>query len=90
VTELAESYRYCKKLNRRYGTTYYWSTYLLPREQRPHIHAIYGFCRYADDIVDDLASTMTREERGGRCRSSATDSSPTSTAAPRSIRCCGP
>jgi phytoene synthase len=63
VTGLAESYRYCKKLNRRYGTTYYWSTYLLPRRQRPHIHAVYGFCRYADDIVDDLASTMGPDER---------------------------
>jgi phytoene synthase len=63
VTALAESYRYCKKLNRQYGTTYYWSTYLLPRQQRPHIHAVYGFCRYADDIVDDLASTMGPDER---------------------------
>jgi len=63
VTTLKESYRYCRKLNRRHGTTYYWSTYLLPRRQRPHIHAIYGFCRYADDIVDDLASTATPEMR---------------------------
>jgi len=51
---LDESYERCRQLNRRYGTTYYWSTYLLPRIKRHHVHALYGFCRYADDIVDDL------------------------------------
>ena len=28
---LEESYARCRQLNRRYGTTYYWSTHLLPR-----------------------------------------------------------
>ncbi len=51
---LEESYRRCRNLNRRSGTTYFWSTYLLPPAKRPHVHALYGFCRYADDIVDDL------------------------------------
>ena len=44
-------------LNRRHGTTYYWSTYLLPRVKRHHVHALYAFCRYADDIVDEPATT---------------------------------
>ena len=51
---LEESYERCRELNKRNGTTYYWSTYLLPRIKRHHVHALYGFCRYADDIVDDL------------------------------------
>jgi phytoene synthase len=54
MVTLEESYARCKRLNKRYGTTYYWSTYLLPSTKRPHVHALYGFCRYADDIVDDL------------------------------------
>jgi phytoene synthase len=52
---LGRSYAHCRELNRRHGTTYYWSTYALPREKRPHVWALYGFCRHADDIVDDLA-----------------------------------
>ena len=60
---LEESYARCRELNRRYGTTYYWSTALLPRVKRHHVHALYGFCRYADDIVDDLGSTATPAER---------------------------
>ena len=60
---LEESYATCRELNRRYGTTYYWSTYLLPAVKRHHVHALYGFTRYADDIVDDLGSTATVDER---------------------------
>jgi phytoene synthase len=60
---LEESYRRCRQLNRRHGTTYYWSTFLLPAAKRPHVHALYGFCRYADDIVDDLGPARV-EDRG--------------------------
>ncbi|MDP9403006.1 MAG: phytoene/squalene synthase family protein [Actinomycetota bacterium] len=51
---LEASYERCRRLNKRYGTTYYWSTFLLPAVKRHHVHALYGLCRYADDIVDDL------------------------------------
>ena len=51
---LQESYARCRELNKRYGTTYYWAAQVLPRVKRHHVHALYGFCRYADDIVDDL------------------------------------
>lgn len=60
---LEGSYARCRQLNRRYGTTYFWSTHLLPAVKRHHVHALYGFCRYADDIVDDLGSTATPAER---------------------------
>lgn len=51
---LDESYARCRELNKRYGTTYYWSTKVLPRVKQHHVWALYGFCRYADDIVDDM------------------------------------
>ncbi len=54
---LEASYAACRRLNRRHGTTYYWSTLVLPRVKRHHVHALYAFCRYADDIVDDLGAT---------------------------------
>ncbi len=63
MVTLEQSYARCKQLNRRYGTTYYWSTHLLPVVKRHHVHALYGFCRYADDIVDDLGSTATPAQR---------------------------
>jgi phytoene synthase len=54
---LDESYALCRTLNKRYGTTYYWSTYALPKVKRHHVWALYAFCRRADDIVDDLGPT---------------------------------
>ncbi|MFP5255914.1 MAG: phytoene/squalene synthase family protein [Acidimicrobiia bacterium] len=51
---LEQSYEHCRLLNKRYGTTYYWSTFALPKVKRHHVWALYGFCRHADDIVDDL------------------------------------
>jgi phytoene synthase len=51
---LEESYARCRELNKRYGTTYYWSTKVLPRVKQHHVWALYAFCRYADDIVDDM------------------------------------
>jgi phytoene synthase len=61
VTTLEASYARCRELNKAYGTTYYASTFLLPRARRPHVHALYGFCRYADDIVDDLGPVPVAE-----------------------------
>lgn len=52
---LEESYEHCRKLNKASGTTYYWSTTVLPKVKRHHVHALYGFCRHADDIVDELS-----------------------------------
>ena len=60
---LEESYERCKGLNKRYGTTYYWSTFALPRIKRHHVWALYAFCRYADDIVDDLGDASTDVRR---------------------------
>jgi len=54
---LEESYARCRQLTRRHGTTYYWSTLLLPRVKRHHVHALYAFCRLADDIVDEPTPT---------------------------------
>ena len=58
---LDESYVHCRQLNKRYGTTYYWSSLVLPRAKRPHVWAIYAFCRHADDIVDDLGPAPLAE-----------------------------
>jgi phytoene synthase len=49
---LSESYARCRALHRRSGRTYYLATRLLPGWKRPHVHALYGFARYADEIVD--------------------------------------
>jgi phytoene synthase len=58
---LEESYAECRRLTRRHGTTYYWSTMVLPAVKRHHVHALYAFCRYADDIVDEVGPAPAAE-----------------------------
>ena len=60
---LRASYAECKRLNSLHGKTYYLATLLLPPAKRPFVHALYGFARYADEIVDDLASTLSPQEK---------------------------
>ncbi len=55
---LASSYAACQALHRTHGTTYYWATKALPRGRQRHVHALYGLCRFADEIVDRLDGTQ--------------------------------
>lgn len=52
-----QGYRQCAAITRRYGTTYYWGTILLPPARRRQVHAVYALCRLADDIVDAPGAT---------------------------------
>ena len=65
ITEprLRASYQECKELNSKHGKTYYLATLLLPKEKRPYVHALYGFARYADEIVDDLSSQLSESQK---------------------------
>ncbi|MEI7697046.1 MAG: phytoene/squalene synthase family protein [Actinomycetes bacterium] len=62
-SSLRASYSECKRLNALHGKTYFLATLLLPKAKRPFVHALYGFARFADEIVDDLDSTLTIEEK---------------------------
>ena len=55
---LSAAYERCRQLHARHGRTYYLATLLLPGWKRRHVHALYGFVRYADELVDDLDSTL--------------------------------
>ncbi|GII83997.1 phytoene synthase [Sphaerisporangium siamense] len=57
---LTASYARCRRLHAAYGRSYYLATRLLPAWKRPHVHALYGFARYADEIVDSFAMTGDR------------------------------
>ena len=50
---LRASYAACRRLNFVHGKTYFLATMLLPPAKRPFVHALYGFARHADDLVDE-------------------------------------
>lgn len=65
---LAAAYERCRRIHAAYGRSYYLATLMLPRWKRPHVHALYGFTRYADEVVDNLDSGLAPAERAGRLR----------------------
>ena len=60
---LRRGYSRCRQLNAQHGRTYYLATLLLPPAKRRYVHALYGFARYADDIVDAYSGDEGRRER---------------------------
>jgi phytoene synthase len=63
--DLDGAYERCRELHRRHGRSYYLATRLLPAWKRRHVHALYGFTRYADEIVDrvDASEPAQRARR---------------------------
>ncbi|MGC5031464.1 phytoene/squalene synthase family protein [Micromonospora sp. DT229] len=59
--DLATAYGRCRDLHRQHGRTYYLATRLLPAWKRRHVHALYGFTRYADEIVDQTEALPSAE-----------------------------
>jgi 15-cis-phytoene synthase len=60
---LRAAYRTCRHLNAVHGRTYFLATRLLPAPRRPAVHALYGFARHADEIVDDLGEDRSPAQR---------------------------
>jgi phytoene synthase len=64
--KLRQAYQRCRTLNATHGRTFFLATRLLAPDQRPPIHALYGFARYADDILDDFDSSLDTPTRAAR------------------------
>jgi phytoene synthase len=63
---LRAAYARARALHARHGRTYFLASILLPGAKRPYVHALYGFARHADDIVDDLTEQASADERARR------------------------
>ena len=48
-----ESYEYCRNLARSHYENFTVGSWFLPREKRPHVYAVYAFCRFVDDLGDE-------------------------------------
>lgn len=59
--ELRHAYGQCRELNARHGRTYFLATRMLTPAQRPAVHALYGFARLLDDLVDEPEPGATPE-----------------------------
>jgi 15-cis-phytoene synthase len=67
-TAIQAAYRHCRALNAEHGKTFYLATALLPAGKRPAVHALYGFARFADDLVDHPMPGQAPADRLARLR----------------------
>jgi phytoene synthase len=58
--DVEASYRLCSQVARRSASSFYWSFWLLPREKRRAMCALYAFSRRADDLSDNEAPEESR------------------------------
>lgn len=56
--KLRSAYSHCRAITRFYAKTFYMATRFLPNEKQRSIFAIYGLCRYLDDLVDETVDLM--------------------------------
>ncbi len=51
--ELRSAYVHCRNTTRTYAKTFYLATRFLPHQKQRSIFAIYGLCRFLDNLVDE-------------------------------------
>ena len=51
--DLKDAYRYCSLLAKSHYENFTLGSWFLPRKLRPHLFALYAFCRHTDDLGDE-------------------------------------
>ncbi len=54
---LAEAERYTHWLATRHYENFQVVSWMLPRRLRQHFYNVYAYCRWADDLADEVGST---------------------------------
>lgn len=59
---LKNAYAHCRLITKEHAKTFYMSTRFLPNHKQRGIFAIYGLCRYLDDLVDEAEDLMHNQK----------------------------
>ncbi|MBX9792441.1 MAG: squalene synthase HpnC [Pirellulales bacterium] len=51
---LSAARAYCRSVAQSHYENFTVASWLLPRHLRPHFHAVYAYCRWADDLADEV------------------------------------
>jgi len=54
---LDEARAWCKHLAESHYENFHVASWFLPKDLRPHFHAIYAYCRVSDDLSDEVGDT---------------------------------
>src|ERR1043166_9493506 len=53
VPDTVQARSYCARLTRTHYENFTVASLILPRRLLPHFHAVYAYCRWADDLGDE-------------------------------------
>jgi squalene synthase HpnC len=59
--DAAAAFRYCETLARRHYENFTVVSAFLPRRLRPHMFSVYAYCRWADDLGDEIPDPVLAE-----------------------------
>ncbi len=62
VPSPAEARAYCRRLAHTHYENFSVASRLLPRALRPHFYNLYAYCRWSDDLADEMTSRQQSEE----------------------------
>lgn len=57
------AYDYCRQITRSGSKTFYFGSLFLPYQKRQAMWAVYSFCRFTDDMVDNVQGVLPEEVR---------------------------
>lgn len=61
-SELTDAYETCRLVTKEHARTFYFASFFLNRTKRNACYAVYAFCRYIDDLIDDQAASGPIDE----------------------------
>ncbi|MBV8771028.1 MAG: squalene/phytoene synthase family protein, partial [Deltaproteobacteria bacterium] len=62
LSQVAAAYTWCAKLARSHYENFTIASWLMPRQMRCHVYAIYAYARIADDFADEEHSLVRLDE----------------------------
>lgn len=60
--KLQSAYSHCRSITKVHAKTFYMATRFLPNHKQRSIFAIYGLCRYLDDLVDEAEDLIENHQ----------------------------
>lgn len=61
-SNLRLAYSHCRAITKKHAKTFYMATRFLPNQKQRSIFAIYGLCRYLDDLVDETEDLVQQKK----------------------------
>jgi len=62
-TNLEQAYTFCENVTKRNAKNFYYAFRTLPHDKRQAIYTVYAFCRYCDDLADNMQPVEDRDRK---------------------------